>query len=641
MRRVAVLVGLTLLLGFTTSVGLAWLRATLLRPALSENKLIEFEGSDIGVFGGFEVTEYRSTGATYRVVLPSRRSEWSERVLPPIDVPDWSIAHRADPDGLSEWRACGVEKEFGWPLRCLRVSWPVGDHAYSYHEETLQGGVPAKSVRWGMLPTTVLGRTSFTYVQAEIRVALPMTPIVWPLLANTIVLSLPWFVVTMIVVGPGVLVRWRRARADRCVRCAYPTPGSGDPCPECGLVLGGGPWVGSRTLGVCCAIALLGVSVTVGFAAWRRSEAVVTPPVVRAAADGDTARLAAIIEAGGPIDDPLSYELYTPGSAMAGARPLVWAASRGHAEAARLLLDAGADPNANEGRALDHAARRGETAICALLLARGADHGGSESDAGALVSAIRSGNPRTIALLQMAQGRFARDADALIAAARYDHALLVRMLDEVPWNEADLSEALWVAVGDVLPDVAEELILAGGLAGSETGELLWHACEVASPELVRMLIEYGVDANYVDTRQLGRCAIRRAVVEDCAECVRLLLEFGADPFVTDSSGESLIHHARSVGVLEQLLRAGLGVELQNPVGFTPLMAAARDGRYSVARALFGAGADPTAHDDFYDRSASDYARGRAAKLNASESEDPLVLLIERAAADWTRRRGSD
>ena len=85
-------------------------------------------------------------------------------------------------------------------------------------------------------------------------------------------------------------------------------------------------------------------------------------------------------------------------------QPLHAAATSGHAEIVRLLLDRGADPRAEQTgqwTALHGAAERGHAGVVALLLERGADpQATSYSGATPLSLARDRGHPAVVALLE-------------------------------------------------------------------------------------------------------------------------------------------------------------------------------------------------------------------------------------------------
>ena len=88
-----------------------------------------------------------------------------------------------------------------------------------------------------------------------------------------------------------------------------------------------------------------------------------------AARAGDVARVRALLDAGAPIDAPGRH----------GVTPLLLAATKGHLDAVRLLIERGAAVNAREGffRAtpVEMALSGGHREVALLLLARGAGDG--------------------------------------------------------------------------------------------------------------------------------------------------------------------------------------------------------------------------------------------------------------------------
>lgn len=113
-----------------------------------------------------------------------------------------------------------------------------------------------------------------------------------------------------------------------------------------------------------------------------------------------------------------------------------------------------------------------------------------------------------------------------------------------------------------------------------TGSILMTAARTGNPEIVRMLIARGADANARES-SLGETALMWAAAENHPEAVRALIEHGADP------------NARSEKLTYAKDRFGLeGVTTILPRGnWTALMYAARQGSFEAARALADAGAD--------------------------------------------------
>jgi outer membrane protein assembly factor BamB len=107
----------------------------------------------------------------------------------------------------------------------------------------------------------------------------------------------------------------------------------------------------------------------------------ITEELWNAARAGDVARVTKALEGGADIQGKTRY----------GATALTFAADKGHLEVVKLLLDRGADPNAQDTfyrmRALDMALMNNHNGVAALLLERGSKGAGA-----ALMSAVQDGN---------------------------------------------------------------------------------------------------------------------------------------------------------------------------------------------------------------------------------------------------------
>jgi len=94
----------------------------------------------------------------------------------------------------------------------------------------------------------------------------------------------------------------------------------------------------------------------------------------------------------------------------------------------------------------------------------------------------------------------------------------------------------------------------------------------------------------------------------------LLLE-NVDPNVTDEHGRTALSHASGAGhlaIVEALLVAGAWVNPHEDYDTyeTPLMTAAESGRFAIVIRLVEAGADPSLHVGWAQRTPESYARDR-------------------------------
>ena len=116
-----------------------------------------------------------------------------------------------------------------------------------------------------------------------------------------------------------------------------------------------------------------------------------------------------------------------------------------------------------------------------------------------------------------------------------------------------------------------------------------------------------VDVNKVKTMAAlcGECddptpnlgaTLRKATASGHAECVRALIQAGADVNSVDNNGLSplmnaVLAHGDNVECVNALVQAGADVNTRDVNGSTPLMFAARNGHYKCVNTLIEAGAD--------------------------------------------------
>jgi uncharacterized protein len=219
--------------------------------------------------------------------------------------------------------------------------------------------------------------------------------------------------------------------------------------------------------------------------------------VIKTIGEGDSAGLAAALEGGGDANAES-----TPG------RPALYlATSRGNADAARLLIDHGADIHADtwEGAILVKAAREGHREIVEMLLNEGADIEavGKAWDGG--------------------------DGTALWAAAENAHGETVELLVErgADVNAVDVGgvSVLMIAAGNNLAEIVTLLLENGADIDhqADDGSTALHGAalhpfnRVSSPEAASVLIEHGAALNIEDAQ--GRTPLDIAL-PDVAELLR-------------------------------------------------------------------------------------------------------------------------
>jgi ankyrin repeat protein len=197
------------------------------------------------------------------------------------------------------------------------------------------------------------------------------------------------------------------------------------------------------------------------------------------------------------------------------------------------------------------------------------------------------------------------------------------------------------------------------------------AAEQGEAEILRVLLEAGASGaarakdvalnqprdSEVDRSQLelrkkradGVTALMEAAHMECQECVRMLLEHGADAKAKTNAGLTALHRAAYAAdpeTMRLLLEAGSPVNVADDRGFTPLMMAvnSRTRNLQVVKMLLDRGADVRA-EDASGRSVSDWAAIGANKeiinlLPSSIDRQPVRSPAAEAASGFRNIRSA-
>ena len=286
-------------------------------------------------------------------------------------------------------------------------------------------------------------------------------------------------------------------------------------------------------------------------------------PAVRPPGAGGGSHGVGIVRGGVP---PQGEQPAVPG----GMTALSFAAREGRLEAARLLIDAGADVNAREANGISPlvmAITNRHTPVAALLLARGADPNAADWwGRTPLWSAVDMRNldldSRTLEngvergpALELIEGLIARGADVNVRVKEFPPQRRFMM---------PLGSLAWVDFTGQTPFV--------------------RAALSADVPLMKLLLSKGADPNIATfngtTALMAAAGVNWVIGQTYSEspamwleAVKLCLELGGDVNAVNAMGLAAVHGAANRGsddIIELLARQGARLDLKDKEGRTPL-----------------------------------------------------------------------
>jgi ankyrin repeat protein/beta-lactamase regulating signal transducer with metallopeptidase domain len=279
-------------------------------------------------------------------------------------------------------------------------------------------------------------------------------------------------------------------------------------------------------------------------------------------------------------------------------------AKRGYINAAKCLIEFGADVNVNNGAPLRNSTRAGQKDMVELLIAKNADvnMGGRTS----LSVAVWVDRPDIAACL-IAAGA---DVDAvgwtplMEAPYRCKGTEMVELLIKAGADVNKQNRNGWTALhsaAEKREDIATLLLRNGANPNVRShghgGRTPLHEAAWFGPNVIKVLVDNGADVNARDDQ--GYMPLHLAFYYGLRDSVQQLVALGADINARTNSGETILHLAAtarrdtssSASFIEFLLEHGAYLDARDNFEWTPLHRAALLGELEVARVLLTHGAD--------------------------------------------------
>jgi ankyrin repeat protein len=282
------------------------------------------------------------------------------------------------------------------------------------------------------------------------------------------------------------------------------------------------------------------------------------------------------------------------------------ASARGHEQVVKTLLDKGADVNAQGGRygnALQAASVKGYKQVVKMLLDKGADVNAQDRlYSNALRAASAEGHEQVVKMLldkgADANAQGGRYSNALQAASFRGHEQVVKMLldkgADANAQGGRYSNAL-AAASVTGHEQVVKMLLDKCADINVQGEYYSNALQAASwgghKQVVKMLLNKGADIN-AQSERYGN-ALQAASAEGHEQVVKTLLNKGAVVNTQGGHYSNALQAASEEGheqVVKMLLDKGADINAQSERYGNALQAASAEGHEQVVKLLLGAGA---------------------------------------------------
>lgn len=248
-----------------------------------------------------------------------------------------------------------------------------------------------------------------------------------------------------------------------------------------------------------------------------------------------------------------------------------------HVKVAKLLLENGADANElfNHGRwdecLLSVAAENGSKEMLELLLDFGANPNRELVDNwDPVCSAASDGNAEIVKIL-LDRGANCDSEKVMCLGAQTGSKEIVRLMHE---RGVDLNDTM---------------------IGADDDPALFRACQRSTKEVVEVLLNFGA---VIDGKNnFNKTCLHAALDTGTIDVVQLLVDRGANIYLTDTNGGTSLHYAASrsydddPSFLELMLNLGLDINTVDSNGSTPLHHSAESNKESILKLLLNRGVD--------------------------------------------------